>query len=124
MPEILEQLLLSEKSGVMIARGDLAIEVGFKNMAYVQEALLDICDAAHMPVIWATQVLESQMKSNLPSRAEVTDAAMGGRAECIMLNKGAFAVDTIDVLTHILDDMHSLFKKNRQLLKKETLWQG
>ena len=122
MPEILEQLLSWEKSGVMIARGDLAIEVGFKNMAHIQETLLDICDAAHMPVIWATQVLESQMKNNLPSRAEVTDAAMAGRAECVMLNKGAFATDTINVLTHILDDMHSIFKKNRQLLKKEMLW--
>ena len=85
MHEILEQLLASEKSGVMIARGDLAIEVGFENMAYIQEALLDICDAAHLPVIWATQVLESKMKNNLPSRAEVTDAAMAGRAECVML---------------------------------------
>lgn len=122
MPEILEQLLGWEKSGVMIARGDLAIEVGFKNLAHVQEALLDICDAAHMPVIWATQVLESQMKDNLPSRAEITDAAMSGRADCVMLNKGAFAMDTIDVLRYILHDMHSIFKKNRQLLKREALW--
>ncbi|MDA3946961.1 MAG: pyruvate kinase [Helicobacteraceae bacterium] len=122
MPKILEQLLVWQKSGVMIARGDLAIEVGFVNMAQTQEALLDICSAAHIPVIWATQVLESQMKNNLPSRAEVTDAAMAGRAECVMLNKGAFATDTIDVLIHILDDMHSIYKKNRQLLKKETLW--
>lgn len=122
MYEILEQLLRWEKSGVMIARGDLAIEVGFKNMAHVQETLLDICDAAHMPVILATQVLENQMKNNLPSRAEVTDAAMAGRAECIMLNKGAFATNTIDVLTYILNDMHTLFKKNMQLLKKEILW--
>ncbi len=122
MPEILEQLLACKKSGVMIARGDLAIEVGFKNMGSIQEALLDICSAAHMPVIWATQVLENQMKTNLPSRAEVTDAAMGGRAECVMLNKGAFATDTIGILKHILHDMHSIFKKNRQLLKKEVLW--
>ncbi|MCX6062368.1 MAG: pyruvate kinase [Campylobacterales bacterium] len=122
IPEILKQLLTWEKSGVMLARGDLAIEVGFENMAYIQEALLDICDAAHLPVIWATQVLESKMKNNLPSRAEVTDAAMAGRAECVMLNKGAFAIDTIDVLKRILHDMHTVSKKNRQLLKKETLW--
>lgn len=124
MPEILEELLNWEKSGVMIARGDLAIEVGFQNMAHIQEALLDICDAAHMPVIWATQVLESQMKTNLPSRAEITDAAMSGRADCVMLNKGAFATDTIGVLIHILDDMHNIFKKNRQLLSREMLWQA
>ena len=97
--------------------------MGFKNLASIQEKLLDICNAAHIPVIWATQVLESQMKNNLPSRAEVTDAGMSGRAECVMLNKGAFAVDTIDVLKHILDDMHQLFKKNRQLLSKENLWE-
>ncbi len=122
MPSILEALLTCKHSSVMIARGDLAIEVGFRNLAIIQEKLIDICDAAHMPVIWATQVLESQMKNNLPSRAEVTDAAMAGRAECVMLNKGSFAVDTIDVLRHILHDMHLLFKKNRQLLSKETLW--
>lgn len=123
MPEILAELLNWQKSGVMIARGDLAIEVGFQNLAHIQEALLDICDAAHIPVIWATQVLESQMKNNLPSRAEITDAAMSGRAECVMLNKGAFATDTIGVLTHILNDMHQIFKKNRQLLSKESLWE-
>jgi len=41
-----------------------------------------------MPVIWATQVLETLAKTGLPSRAEITDAAMGERAECVMLNKG------------------------------------
>lgn len=122
MPEILEELLEWEKRAIMIARGDLAIEVGFEKLAYIQESLLDICDAAHVPVIWATQVLENQMKNNLPSRAEITDAAMSGRAECVMLNKGAFAIDTICVLKYILDDMHSISKKNRQLLSKETLW--
>ncbi len=122
MPQILEALLTCKHSGVMIARGDLAIEVGFRHLAIIQEKLIDICDAAHMPVIWATQVLESQMKTNLPSRAEVTDAAMAGRAECVMLNKGPFAIDTIEALISILHDMHQMFKKNRQLLNKETLW--
>jgi pyruvate kinase len=122
MPQILEQLLLCRSSGVMIARGDLAIEIGFENLATVQESLLDICSAAHIPVIWATQVLESQMKKNLPSRAEITDAAMAGRAECVMLNKGPFAIDTVDVLRRILETMHRSFRKNRQLLRKETLW--
>ena len=124
MPRILEQLLLSEKSGVMIARGDLAIEAGFENLASLQESLLDICTAAHIPVIWATQVLESQMKNNLPSRAEITDAAMAGRAECVMLNKGPFAIDTAGALLRILDRMHQSFRKNRQLLRKETLWEN
>ncbi len=122
MPAILEALLLSERSGVMIARGDLAIETGFENLAAIQESLLDICSAAHIPVIWATQVLENQMKNNLPSRAEITDAAMAGRAECVMLNKGPFAIDTIGALQHILAQMHHGFLKNRQLLRQERLW--
>lgn len=123
MPAILERLLAWDNSGVMIARGDLAIEVGFENLATIQESLLDICNAAHIPVIWATQVLESQMKNNLPSRAEITDAAMAGRAECVMLNKGPFAIDTAGALLRILEMMHQSFHKNRQLLRKETLWE-
>ncbi|WP_345969447.1 pyruvate kinase [Sulfurimonas sp. HSL1-6] len=122
MPRILEQLLLWERSGVMIARGDLAIETGFENLATIQESLLDLCSAAHLPVIWATQVLESQMKNNLPSRAEITDAAMAGRAECVMLNKGPFAIDTAGALLRILEQVHQSFRKNRQLLRKEMLW--
>lgn len=123
IPEVLTQLLKSKNSGVMIARGDLAIEVGFENLAYIQESLLNICNAAHIPVVWATQVLESKMKNNLPSRAEITDAAMSSRAECVMLNKGPFAFGTIDVLTKILHEMHKIFNKNRQLLRRETIWE-
>ena len=57
-------------------------------MAEIQKEILWVCEAAHMPVVWATQVLESLAKKGLPSRAEITDAAMGERAECVMLNKG------------------------------------
>jgi len=66
----------------MIARGDLAVECGYERLAEVQEEILWLCEAAHIPVIWATQGLESLAKSGLPSRAEITDAAMGERAEC------------------------------------------
>lgn len=125
LPAILEALIRSRRpAGVMIARGDLAIEMGFENLAWLQEEILDICTAAHLPVIWATQVLENQMKTNLPSRAEITDAAMGSRAECVMLNKGAFAVNTIRVLEQILSSFHELYLKNRQLLGKTTLWEA
>ena len=79
--------------GVMIARGDLAVEIGYERLAEVQEEILWICEAAHLPVIWATQVLETLAKSGLPSRAEITDAAMGERAECVMLNKGPHIVE-------------------------------
>ena len=88
LPAMLLAGMKSPSIGVMIARGDLAVESGFERMAEVQEEILWICEAAHCPVIWATQVLESLAKEGIASRAEITDAAMGHRAEAVMLNKG------------------------------------
>ncbi len=101
---------------VMIARGDLGVELGFERMAEVQEEILWLCEAAHVPVIWATQVLESLAKRGLATRAEVTDAAMGSRAECVMLNKGPHIVRAVKTLASILRRMES-----HQLKKKATL---
>lgn len=116
MPQILSQLLKSKNNGIMIARGDLAIEVGFERLAYVQEELFAICESAHIPVIYATQILENKMKTNIPSRAEITDAAFAQRADCVMLNKGPFVVQTVKILKNILKSMHLIFQKNRQML--------
>ena len=69
-----------------------------ERMAEIQEQILWICEAGHVPVIWATQVLESLVKRGLPFRAEVTDAAMSGRAECVMLNKGPHILRALDFL--------------------------
>jgi pyruvate kinase len=60
-----------------------------------------VCEAAHIPVIWATQVLENLAKTGAPSPAEITDAAMGERAECVMLNKGPHLAQAV----HVLDDI-------------------
>ena len=122
LPQILEALIRHGKGAVMLARGDLAIEVEFENMSFLQEEILDLCEAAHIPVIFATQVLENQMKNNLPSRAEITDAAFAQRADCVMLNKGAFALNTIKKLEFILARMHTIFKKNRLLLGSCDIW--
>ena len=119
--EELANLLLaamhSSAAGIMIARGDLAIECGWERMAEVQEEILWICEAAHMPVIWATQVLESLAKNGLPSRAEITDAAMGERAECVMLNKGPYILDAVRVLDDILQRMGNHQSKKRSMLR-------
>ena len=102
--------------GVMIARGDLAVECGFERLAEIQEELLWLCEAAHMPVIWATQVLESLAKLGLPSRGEITDAAMGHRAECVMLNKGPHIVEAVAALDDILRRMQGhQTKKSAQM---------
>jgi len=90
---------------VMIARGDLAVEIGLSRLSEVQEQLLWICEAAHVPVIWATQVLDNMVKDGAPSRGETTDAAMGQRAECVMLNKGPHQVEAIAFLDEVLRRM-------------------
>jgi pyruvate kinase len=103
-------------TGVMIARGDLAIELGFDRIAEMQEEILWLCEAAHVPVIWATQVLEGLAKDGLPTRAEVTDAAMAARAECVMLNKGPRIIDAVKMLATLLGRMHGhQYKKTPQL---------
>jgi pyruvate kinase len=108
----------SHAVGVMIARGDLAVECGYQRLAEVQEEILWICEAAHVPVIWATQVLESLAKTGIPSRAEITDAAMGERAECVMLNKGPYIVMATRALDDILRRMESHHEKKRSMLRK------
>jgi pyruvate kinase len=107
LPEIVLAALEAPVAGVMIARGDLAVEVGYERLAEVQEEILWICEAAHVPVVWATQVLEGLTKIGLPSRAEVTDAAMGARAECVMLNKGPHLVEAVRALDNILRRMEA-----------------
>lgn len=107
--------------GVMIARGDLAVECGFERLAEVQEEILWVCEAAHVPVIWATQVLESLAKEGMPSRAEITDAAMGHRAECVMLNKGPHMLSAVRVLDDILRRMQSHQAKKRSMLRELRL---
>jgi pyruvate kinase len=122
LPEMLLAAMSGAVAGVMIARGDLAVECGYERMAEVQEEILWACEAAHLPVIWATQVLETLAKTGLPSRAEITDAAMGERAECVMLNKGPHIVDAIHTLDSILVRMQSHQSKKRPLLRALKSW--
>jgi pyruvate kinase len=100
----------------MIARGDLAAEIGFERLAEMQEEILWICEAAHVPVIWATQVLEGLVKNGIPSRGEMTDAAMAARAECVMLNKGPAVATAVELLDGLLTRMDGhVFKKTPTL---------
>ncbi|MFC2073295.1 pyruvate kinase [Campylobacterota bacterium] len=100
----------------MLAQGDLAIEVGFENLPRIQEEILELCEAAHTPVIYATQILDNMMKKNIPSPSEVIDASMAQHADCIMLKNGLFAVETIDILGKILNSVRPMFFKGRHLL--------
>lgn len=118
LPELLLTGLRSPPLGVMVARGDLAVEVGYARLAEVQEEILWLCEAAHVPVIWATQVLDSMARTGTPSRSEITDAAMGVRAECVMLNKGPFIAETTRFLGGLLERMQEHQTKKRSMLRR------
>ena len=128
-PTILMKGMERNNIGVMIARGDLAVEIGFERISEVQKELLWLCEAAHIPVMWATQVLETLAKKGIPTRAEVSDAAEGARAECVMLNKGPHINEAISTLRNILDKMDAHVSKKKESLralniaKKYIEWQ-
>jgi pyruvate kinase len=106
LPDIISgSLARNIKLGIMVARGDLAIELGSVRMAEIQEEILWVCEAAHIPAIWATQVFESLAKNGTASRPEITDAAMAARAECVMLNKGPYIDFAVSILSDVLQRM-------------------
>lgn len=93
--KILLEGLTFPNFGVMVARGDLAIEIGFQQLPVVQEEILAMCRAAHTPVILATQVLDTLAKKGIPSRPEMADLSFGSEFDCVMLNKGPFMKETV-----------------------------
>jgi pyruvate kinase len=122
LPGLMLAAMAAPAAGVMIARGDLAVECGYERMAEVQEEILWCSEAAHMPVIWATQVLETLAKSGVPSRAEISDAGLGVRAECVMLNKGPYITEAIRMLDDILRRMAGHQTKKTSLLRALRSW--
>jgi pyruvate kinase len=108
LPKVILRAMRRYPVGVMIARGDLAVECDWTRLAELQKEILWVCDAARVPVIWATQVLENEAKKGLPSRAEITDAAESQHADCVMLNKGPHILATIRTLDSILRSMQKL----------------
>ena len=122
LPSILLAAMRHPRLAVMIARGDLAVEVGFERLSEVPRQILALCEAAHVPAIWATQVLETLAKTGQPSRAEITDAAVAQRAECVMLNKGPHITDAIHALDDILVRMDQVQRKSRTLMRHIHSW--
>ncbi len=112
LPDLIVQAAGRRPAGIMIARGDLAVEIGHARLAEVQEEILWVCEAAHVPVVWATQVLDGLVKKGVRHRGEMTDAAMAERAECVMLNKGPHVADAVELLAALLSRMEGhQFKK-------------
>ncbi|MBS1502504.1 MAG: pyruvate kinase [Bacteroidetes bacterium] len=121
LPDIILQGMKQEKFGVMVARGDLAIEIGFERMSEIQDEILWICEAAHVPAIWATQVLETMNKRGIATRGEITDAVHAASADCVMLNKGEHIVEVLRTLNNILARSRKNSFKNRRLFRKLSI---
>ncbi|MGE0745684.1 MAG: pyruvate kinase [Rhodospirillales bacterium] len=122
LPHLIVAAAGRQPLAVMIARGDLALDLGFKRLSEIQEEILWLCEAAHVPTIWATQVLERLIKDGLPTRAETTDAAMGQRAECVMLNKGPHLADGVRFLDDVLRRMDRHQHKKSARLAPLRAW--
>jgi pyruvate kinase len=122
LPDIVMQAAGRQPTAIMIARGDLAVEIGFARTAEMQEEILWLGEAADVPVIWATQVLEHLVTKGTPSRGEMTDAAMAARAECVVLNKGPYLLEAIDQLQMLLKRMDANQHKKAPQLRRLKSW--
>ena len=117
IPNIIAEAASRRPFGIMLARGDLAVEIGYERLSEIQEELLWICEAAHIPMIWATQVLESLIKTGIPTRSEISDVVAGSRAECIMLNKGDYIVEGVKTVDDILNKSEDHNYKKTAMLR-------
>ena len=108
-PEALENIdeIINLSDCLMIARGDLAIEIPAEEVPLVQKMLIQKCNALGKPVITATQMLESMIKSPVPTRAEVSDVANAiiDGTDAIMLSEettlGDYPVESVSMMTRI-----------------------
>jgi pyruvate kinase len=117
LPSLLLTAMKRKSVGLMIARGDLAVEIGFLRIAEVQEEIMWIAEAAHLPVIWATQVLDTFAKEGRATRAEISDAVKSVRAESVMLNKGPYIAEAIGMLRDIDIRMSAHESKKAKILR-------
>lgn len=117
LPLILLAAMKRPSIGVMIARGNLAVEIGAERIAEVQDQIMWICEAAHVPVVWATEVLENLTATGNATRAEITDAAKSARAECVMLNGGPHIIKTVTMLSKILEKMEGHTSKKKSVMR-------
>jgi pyruvate kinase len=122
LPEIIVQAAGRQPFAIMIARGDLGVEIGFARLAEIQEEILWLCEAAHVPVIWATGVLNGLIKDGVANRGEMTDAAMSARAECVMLNKGPHVARALQILDGLFVRMAEHQEKKTPRLRALKSW--
>jgi len=108
-----------DRFGVMIARGDLAIEVGFQQLSVIQEEILPMCRAAHIPVILATQILDTFAKKGMPTRPELSDLSFGSEFDCIMLNKGPYMVNVVNFIAETFVLLSQMKNNEQSIIRLE-----
>jgi len=118
--------ILIAADGIMIARGDLGVEVPIEEIAVVQKRLMRLANMRAKPVITATQMLESMTDNRRPTRAEATDVANAilDGTDCVMLSgesaMGKYPVDAVAMLAKIAASVES----HRRITTVKELYQG
>lgn len=117
--------IIEEADGVMVARGDLGIEIKPEQVPIVQKTIIKLANKLAKPVITATQVLASMIENPTPTRAEISDAANAvyDHSDAIMLSNesatGAYPVKAVQTLARVISAVENELKKHREILHKE-----